>query len=119
MIDELPAILLDRLAHRVADMIDDPQSSTQHVLAALVSRLEALAGRGLGGAERDSPVVLARRFARAHRDLLAGASHVRAEDLRCWLEVLQERPAAQTTSAPDPAFRGRRRRRRACELSWS
>lgn len=61
------AATLDELAQRIAAPPDGRQGRC--ALAAVVADLEALAGLPPGRSD-DAPVVLARRFARAHRTLL-------------------------------------------------
>lgn len=68
--------LLDRLAHLVAACDDHNR------LARLVTDLEAITNSSLGPTNADSTVVLARRFARAHRLLVTGASAVSAAGIR-------------------------------------
>lgn len=63
--------LLEDLAQVVADQPVGPHSRC--ALAAVVGDLETIAGI-VPGPHRDAPVVLARRFARAHRALIHAES---------------------------------------------
>ncbi len=55
------------------------------LLARLVTDLEVTANASLGAATSDSTVVLLRRFARAHRRIVTGASTVTAAGIRHWI----------------------------------
>jgi hypothetical protein len=96
-IDPRPAgLLLVELGEAVADAAADDRSE-HGALAATVLALERLAGASLGGAAGDPPVVLARRFARADRRLLAESDRIagRETQLRELLSTLRGQKAAE------------------------
>ena len=62
--------VLDEMAHLLAEAGDE---LTRTVAASAVATLEGLAGAPLGPTEGDPVLLLARRYARAHRRVLAGA----------------------------------------------
>lgn len=111
---ELPA-LLDQLAYLVAD------SDDRDLSARLVADLEAATNSSLGPTGSDSTVLLARRFARAHRRIITGPSATTAADIRFWITAFdggpsgrpEERPAARRATARPQAARNGRRDERA------
>lgn len=64
--------LFDDLGHLLSEARDD--ELTREVAASAVVLVERLLGVSLGSADQDPVVVLARRFARAHRLVQAGAA---------------------------------------------
>ena len=62
--------VLDEMAHLLAEAGDE---LTRTVAASAVATLERLVGASLGPTEGDPVLLLARRYARAHRRVLAGA----------------------------------------------
>ena len=63
--------VLDETAHLLAETGDDELTRT--VAASAVATLERLVGASLGPTEGDPVLLLARRFARAHRRVLTDA----------------------------------------------
>ncbi|WP_336924045.1 hypothetical protein [Aquipuribacter sp. SD81] len=95
------ALALDGLADLVGRVaLEDAVDRERTVLADLVVRLEEAAAAGLGTTDGEPPVVLVRRFARAHRLLTHGtpAPGVHVEEV-CHLTRLL-RDSRQETTAP-------------------
>lgn len=94
-------LALDELAAAVADAVETP--ATRAALAAVVLDLEHAAGSALGGTRGEPHVLLVRRFARAHRLLLAGAHPLDVDRVRSYVLAVRgaaARPARARVGTP-------------------
>ncbi|QTE28194.1 hypothetical protein [Pengzhenrongella sicca] len=92
---------LDELATAVAAAVETPV--TRAALAVIVLDLEGAAGARLGAVADDAWVMLARRFARAHRLLLCGPHELSAAAVRASARTLGAGAGAEAAQPARPA----------------